>query len=80
MEYMYNIEQEEIFMMENLKTTYISIGQVVRINCKRTKLINWIKRNKLILIVSSTLLAIFIIYGILMMNFIHLLHNILSSC
>ena len=80
MEYMYNIEQEEIFMMENLKTTYIPIGQVVRINCKRTKLINWIKRNKLILIVSSTLLAIFIIYGILMMNFIHLLHSILSSC
>ncbi len=62
--------------MENIKNVYMPIGQVVRINDKKIKFLNWVNKNKIMLTISTIFIALISLYGILISQFIHLLQII----
>ena len=59
--------------MENIKTTYMPIGQAVRTNYKSAKIKNFIKRNRISLIIISVSISLLLIYSVLLINFINLI-------
>ena len=59
--------------MENVKSVYMPIGQVVRVNNKKIKFLNWVCQNKIMLIISTIFMVLISLYGILISQFIHLL-------
>lgn len=58
--------------MENIRTTYMPIGQAVRTNYKSTKIKKFIKRNRISLIIVSVSISLLLIYSVLLINFINL--------
>ena len=62
--------------MENIKNAYMPIGQVVRINDKKIKFLNWVSKNKIMLTISTIFIALISLYGILISQFIRLLQII----
>lgn len=59
--------------MENIKTTYMPVGQVARVNDRRVKLINWIGKRKVVLMLGAILIALLSLYAVLIAQFVHLL-------
>ena len=59
--------------MENIKTTYMPVGQAVRVKYKEIKLVRWIKQNKWMLAISGAFLVLLSIYAVLIVNFVHLI-------
>ena len=59
--------------MENIKLGYIPVGQVVKLNTKKVKTKEFIKKNKLSLIIGGVSVILLSIYCCLIMNFINLI-------
>ena len=59
--------------MENVKSVYMPIGQVAKVNNKKIKFLNWVCKNKIMLIISTTFIILISLYAILIFQFIHLI-------
>lgn len=59
--------------MENIKTTYMPVGQAVRTNYKSMKARKFLKDNKLTLIIGGIAIALISSYAFLIINFINLI-------
>ena len=59
--------------MENVKTTYMPVGQAVRTNYKSMKVEKILRNNKLTLIIGGIVIALLSSYDVLIINFINLI-------
>ena len=59
--------------MEDIKKTYIPVGQAIKINYKSIKLNKFVKGNKVKLIIFAISLSLLICYTLLIYRFIKLL-------
>ena len=59
--------------MENIKTTYMPVGQAVRTNYKSMKMWEFIKKNKIKLGISAVAIALLASYAFLITSFINLI-------
>ena len=59
--------------MENVKTTYMPVGQAVRTNYKSMKVEKFLRNNKLTLIIGGIVIALLSSYALLIINFINLI-------
>ena len=63
----------KIVFMENVKTTYMPVGQAVRTNYKSMKVEKFLRNNKLTLIIGGIVIALLSSYAVLIINFINLI-------
>lgn len=59
--------------MENIKSTYMPVGQVVRTNYKSIKAWRFIKNNKIKLAISVVAISLLVYYVFLITSFINLI-------
>lgn len=59
--------------MENVKSIYMPVGQVVKINYRGEKIRKFIKEHKLSLAIISISTALLVSYGILITKFVQLI-------
>ena len=59
--------------MENIKTTYMPVGQAVRTNYKSIKAWSFIKNNKIKLAISVVAITLLASYAFLITSFINLI-------
>ena len=59
--------------MENIKSTYMPVGQVVRTNYKSIKEWRFIKNNKIKLAISVVAISLLVYYVFLITSFINLI-------
>lgn len=59
--------------MENVKTTYMPVGQAVRTNYKSMKVEKFLRNNKLTLIIGGIAIVLLSSYAVLIINFINLI-------
>lgn len=59
--------------MQNIKVGYIPVGQAVRIENKTIKVKEFLKNNKLALIITGIFTSLVSIYAVLIINFINLI-------
>ena len=59
--------------MQNIKVGYIPVGQVIKIENKKLGVKEFIKKNKIGLIISGIFCLLISIYAALIINFINLI-------
>lgn len=59
--------------MENIKTTYVPVGQVARTNYKSMKVWKFIKNNKIKLAIGAVAFTLLASYAFLITSFINLI-------
>ena len=59
--------------MQNIKVGYIPVGQAIRIENKKLGVKEFIKNNKVGLIIGGIFCSLFSVYAVLIINFINLI-------
>ena len=72
-EYIFNIQKIGGFIMQNIKVGCIPIGQAIKTENKILRAKEFIKKNKLGLIVSGVFCSLISVYMVLIINFINLI-------
>jgi hypothetical protein len=73
LKYIFNIQKIGGFIMQNIKADYIPVRQAIKIEDKTMSVKEFIKKNKVGLIISGIFGSLISVYAVLIINFINLI-------